>query len=271
MTPQAPVSRIDLQDGSARVMGSLMTRFCAPPSASSLQADLVVSARAPAALANAVNGQERSSEFVYRGDLLTWDSPVAQVIQRFTTYVTPTLHLDVDLTDSTAIEVDSGALSATVRFVHVTQVIGMEALSATSPTVGLPKFSAGRMTVAPNGSLTYRPATPLQGGQIKATLSVVDAGLETFNFDATIATWNWPSVRPRNCSTLPVAEPQVMQIGVPSAIDPHTANTGDDLRGPLGLVSHPISSDNRPRKRPPWMRRRKAARRARVSRPNPPR
>jgi len=102
LTPQSPVSRIDLQAGSARVMGSLMTRFCAPPSASSLQADLVVSAGPPATVASAGNAQEPTSDFVYCGDLLTWDNPEALVIQRFTTYATPTLHLDVDLTDSTA-------------------------------------------------------------------------------------------------------------------------------------------------------------------------
>jgi hypothetical protein len=244
MTPQSPVSRIDLQVDSARVTGSLMTRFCAPPSASSLQADLVVSNGRASAVADAGVGPEPPSELAYRGDLLTWDSPVAEVVQRFTTYVTPTLHLDVDLTDSTATEIDSGALSATVRFVYVTQVIGAETLSATSPTVGLPKFSAGRMTVAPDGLLTYRPATPLEAGEIKANLSVVDGGLAPFTFDAAIADWTWPLVRPRNCSTLPTAEPRVMQLGVPSSSGPDTATTADELRERLGLAAHPVPDAN---------------------------
>lgn len=259
MSPASPVARLDLTADGVRATGSIMTRFCAPPSSSSLQVDLVVTEEtstpnppernppstrdarsggagtgsAPAGPASSrspglgfwgwfggVSAVEPAAprSIAYRGDILTWDSPPRQVLQRYATYVTPTLLMGVELVDSTKSEQTSGALSTLVRFLYAGQVFNEQTLSATVPQIDLAGFSIGGLTVDIGGRLTYRPASPLQSGEVDAVLTGRDSGLPAFNFNAAIATWNWPSVRPRNCSTLPPPEPIRMQEGIQSPV-----------------------------------------------------
>jgi hypothetical protein len=259
MSPASPVARLDLTADGVRATGSIMTRFCAPPSSSSLQVDLVVTegtstpnppGRNPPSTRDARSGGAGAGSapagpagsrspglgfwgwfggasavepaaprnIAYRGDILTWDSPPRQVLQRYATYVTPTLLMGVELVDSTKSEQTSGALSTLVRFLYAGQVFNEQTLSATVPQIDLAGFSIGGLTVDIGGRLTYRPASPLQSGEVDAVLTGRDSGLPAFNFSAAIATWNWPSVRPRNCSTLPPPEPIRMQEGIQSPV-----------------------------------------------------
>jgi hypothetical protein len=259
MSPGSPVARLDLTADGVRATGSIMTRFCAPPSSSSLQVDLVVTEGAPEGnprdrnppsargtrddgakaggtkVDHAGSGTSDLSiwgwfggasavrpapprNIAYRGDILTWDSPPRQVLQRYATYVTPTLLMDVELVDSTKAEVTSGAISTLVRLLYAGQDFNEQTLSATVPEIDLAGFSIGGLTVDKGGKLTYRPASPLQSGEVTAVLTGRDSGLPAFNFNAAIATWNWPSVRPRDCSTLPPPQPIRMQEGIQSPV-----------------------------------------------------
>jgi hypothetical protein len=213
MTHDLSVSSIDLQDGASRLSGSFAVRFCTPPTPSSIFADLVITHDNSSPHNNSGATPDRLRR-VFRGDLVTWTSPHKLVVQRFSTYSLPSLEAVVELTETASNDQTGDNILAFVNLRYAGQTFAAASVFATNPRVTLAKNAIGSLTINEGAIITYRPATPMQDGQVRLSLTATESGQIPYVYDSVIANWKWPVARQYSCvpSTSQAAQPTAPEV-----------------------------------------------------------
>lgn len=187
MTAQNPTAQFDVHLGDRSLRGSLGAFFCAPPTVSHVLADFIVETQGAA-----------EAPTPFRGDLVTWESPISSVIARSRVPLLPDLEARVDLVDPHA-DGQVNTLTAQVGFFYGTQVIDLYALSTTVSPVTTRASAVGPVRIDADGVLSFRAATAQQRGQVRLKASLRSSETGSADYDGVLADWPWIEGRADNC------------------------------------------------------------------------
>lgn len=225
LTYRRPVASFALADNGMQVSGSLIARFGAPPRCSAIQGDFVV----------ARDGQATVQDSRFRGDVVVWDSPERLVLERFSTFVSPSCEVRVELADSTVDQTTRDAITALVRLIYVDQIAYEVTVFATLPLVTLPQIKVGVIEIDAGTRILYRPATAMQSGQVTLAVKGRERYGAEFEYDGAVANWDYGIVRPRDAEHMPPGfEPQPRKLALVSNDKPGAADQAAAAAAPAG-------------------------------------
>ncbi len=196
MTVAKPTVTLNIADGKHRVSGSLGAFFCDPSINSHILADFSMKTLNQGKK-NAANNSNKKTLEVYRGDLITWESPQRRVLNNYSVFILPELEARVQLIDN---YLSGTPLVAQLTFYYSNQVIASYLSMSTITEIDMQQASVGNVRIEKGGKINFRPATSLQTGQLNLNVSVSTLNPEnTVQYNGALAEWTWIKGRGDNC------------------------------------------------------------------------
>lgn len=189
MTAAEPSVTFKVADGQRSASGSLGAFFCNSTTNSHVVADFAVNDQA--------RHRQNPGPTIYRGDLVRWSGPEQRVLDVFSVFITPDLEVRAELIDD---QTSGTRMSAQVTFYYGDQVVDSYLVMSTSTVVDTKKATVGNVRIDPGGTITFRPATSMQKGQINLDISVGAVNPESsVQYSGTLGEWSWVQGRGSNC------------------------------------------------------------------------